>query len=314
MHRPTPVPDHLARRAFHRSEARAAGLSDRMLDHPRFVRVHPCVYRLASTELDRAGAIEAARLALPDDAVLSHTTRLEVAGVDVGDPLLHFTIGRELHLEYDGVMLHRTVKLPPCDGVGVGLAAAWVQSASVLAPIWAIAAADRLIAKQLATAAELTEAAVLDPWRPGAELVEQLVPWVDPRSASFPESRTRVFLRAAGLEAPEVNAPITDGPDLLAVGDLVFRRWRLVVEYEGRQHAFDTRQFEWDIERYRRLREAGWSYLRLTARDLANPRRLARLVHRALVAQGYDGPAPDFGTVWAWTTSSPRLRVPDRTR
>lgn len=285
-----------------------------MLDHPRFVRVHPSVFRLASTELDRAGEIAAAQLALPGDAVLSHTTRLELAGVDVGDPVLHFTIGRELHLEYDGVMLHRTVKLPPCDGLGVSLAAAWVQSASVLSPIWAIAAADRLIARKLTTMATLVEVAVLDPWRPGAELVEQLVPWVDARSASFPESRTRVLLRAAGLEAPEVNAPIMDGPDLLAVGDLVFRRWRLVVEYEGRQHAFDTRQFEWDIERYRRLSESGWRYLRLTARDLANPRRLARLVHRALVAQGYDGPEPDFGTVWAWTTSSPRLRVAHRIR
>lgn len=281
-----------------------------MLDHPRFVRVHPCVFRLKSTKLDRAGLIAAARLAVPEDAVVSHSTRLEVAGVDVGDTTIRFTIGRELHLEYEGVMLHRTVKLPPCDEQGVAVSAAWVQSTSVLPPISAIAAADQLLAKQMATRAGFIEAAALDPWRPGSEMVEHVLPWVDAASASFPESRTRVFLRAAGLEAPEVNAEIMDGPDLLAIGDLVLRRWRLVVEYEGRHHALDPRQFEWDIERYRRLREAGWSYLCLTARDLRNPRRLVHLVHRSLVAQGYDGPAPEFGAVWNWVTSTPRLRVP----
>ncbi|WP_229054971.1 hypothetical protein [Aeromicrobium sp. Leaf350] len=314
MQRPTPLPAHLAHRAFHRREAIEAGLTDRMLDHPRFVRMHPCVFRLASTTLDRTGLLAAACLALPQDAVVSHTTRLEIAGVHAGERLLHFTIGRELHLTYDGVMLHRTVKLPPTDASGVTIPAAWVQSASILPPIRAVAVADRLLASGLATREAIEAVAARDPWRPGAELVEHLMPWIDPAAASIPESQTRTIIRAACLEAPEVNARIMDGPDLLAIGDLVFRRWRLIVEYEGRQHAMDPQQFAWDIERYRRLREAGWNYLRITARDLANPRRLVRLVHRALVAQGYDGPPPEFGVVWEWLFRAPRLRVPSSAR
>lgn len=300
------LPDHLAARAFHRREALAAGLTSRMLEHPRFVRIHHAVYRLESTRLDRLGQIEAAALALPDDAVASHMTRLEIAGVRVGSPTLHFTVARDLHLELEGVMLHRTVKLPPCDARGVSPAGAWVQSASILRPIDVVAAADWLVANQVTDRAALAAAADLDPWRPGASRVGRLLPWVDGRSASVPESQTRVLIGAAGLERPEVNGRVMDGTHVVAIGDLVWRRWRLLVEYEGRQHALDARQFAWDIERYRRLREMGWNYLQITARDLANPRHLVRLVHRALVAQGYDGPAPTFGEVWRWIHRVPQ--------
>jgi len=306
----TPVPHHLVDRAFTRAEAIAAGLTDRMLDHPRFIRVHPCVYRLRTTRLDRRGCIAAAALALPVDAVLSHTTRLELEGVSVGESRLHFTIGRELHLELDDVMLHRTVKLPPLDAAGVSVPAAWIQAASIITPVRAISAADRLLANDHVTRGALEMVVALDPWRPGAEMVERLLPWLDPRSASMPESAVRVLIAGAGLEVPEVNVPVLSGPGPRAIGDLVYRRWRLLVEYEGRHHALDTSQFAWDIERYREVQEAGWAYLRLTARDLANPRRLVRLVHQALVAQGYDGPPPEFGPTWHWLLRTPRLRVP----
>lgn len=300
------LPDDLAGRAFHRREALAAGLTSRTLEHPRFVRIHHAVYRLESTHLDRLGQIKAAALALPADAMVSHTTRLEIAGVRVGPATFHFTVARDLHLDLEGVMLHRTVKLPPCDTTGVSPASAWVQSASILRPIDVVAAADWLLAHRFADRAALAAAADLDPWRPGASRADRLLPWIDGRSASVPESQTRITLGAAGLERPEVNGRVMDGSQLVAIGDLVWRRWRLLVEYEGRQHALDATQFAWDIERYRRLREMGWNYLQITARDLANPRRLVRIVHRALVAQGYDGPAPTYGEVWQWIHAVPR--------
>lgn len=300
------LPDDLAGRAFHRREALAAGLTSCTLEHPRFVRIHHAVYRLESTHLDRLGQIKAAALALPADAMVSHTTRLEIAGVRVGPATFHFTVARDLHLDLEGVMLHRTVKLPPCDTTGVSPASAWVQSASILRPIDVVAAADWLLAHRFADRAALAAAADLDPWRPGASRADRLLPWIDGRSASVPESQTRITLGAAGLERPEVNGRVMDGSQLVAIGDLVWRRWRLLVEYEGRQHALDATQFAWDIERYRRLREMGWNYLQITARDLANPRRLVRIVHRALVAQGYDGPAPTYGEVWQWIHAVPR--------
>ncbi|WP_344200640.1 hypothetical protein [Aeromicrobium alkaliterrae] len=266
----------------------------------------PRVYRLATTQLDRAGLIAAAVLALPDDVVVSHMTRLELVGVRLGPPTLHFTVARDLHRPMDGVMLHRTVKLPPLDRVGASISAAWVQTASTLRPLDVVAAGDHVLRKGLATPESFAAVADLDPWRPGAGRVAQLLPLIDSRSASVQESRTRVSISAAGLEPPEVNASVFDGPQLVAVGDLVGRRWKLLVEYEGRQHALDPQQFAWDIERYRILRQLGWQYLQVTARDLANPVRLVRLVHRALVAQGYDGPPPSFGELWQWCHRAPR--------
>ncbi len=311
MRTPREVPEELHGRPFHRREAISLGVTSRMLQHPRFVHLHPQVYRLADTTLDRRSHIEAAALALPADAKVSHMTRLELVGLSAGASELHFTIARELHLDLDGVMLHRTVKMPPRDRIGVSVSAAWVQSASMLKPIVVVALADRLIAAGRTDLVALAEVAAIDPWRPGAELVEALVGWVDPRSASFPESQVRIVLRAAGLPAPEVNALLWDEDDgSRVIGDLVLRRWKVVVEYEGRQHAFDDRQFAWDIERYRMVRERGWIYVRITARDLASPRRVAHLVHRALTERGYDGPTPSFGAEWDWIFRTPRLRIP----
>ena len=49
------------------------------------------------------------------------------AGFDVGDAWpLHFVVEGDLHLALDGVFLHRTVKMPPCDEEHVSIEAAFV--------------------------------------------------------------------------------------------------------------------------------------------------------------------------------------------
>lgn len=298
MRMPTPVPDHLADRAFSRQEALESGISARMIDHPRFVQVHPSVYRLATTLLDRRGEIDAARLALPADAALSHTTRLELAGWSIGPPGLHFTIARDLHLDIPRISLHRTVRMPPLDERGVAMTAAWIQAGSLVSPLQLVAAGDRLAAEGQLDPSLVLDLADRDPWRPGTDAAVSVLPLIDPRSASIPESGVRVTLVGAGLERPEVNAPIMDGGEIIGFGDLVFRRWRLILEHEGRQHAESPRQFRRDIEKYQRYRELGWSYRQLTARDVGRPRQMVNDVHHALLAQGYDGPAPQFGSDW----------------
>ncbi len=84
----------------------------------------------------------------------------------------------------------------------------------------------------------------------------------------------------------------------LGCGDLVYRRWKLLIEYEGRQHAMDPVQFASDIDRYSRWRADGWDYLQVTQARLASPRALVRRVHGMLVERGYDGPVPEFGAGW----------------
>ena len=102
----------------------------------------------------------------------------------------------------------------------------------------------------------------------------------------------------AGLPIPEVNVPIRHGGEQIAIVDLLLAYWRLVLEYEGRQHALDTTQFQADIFRYSRLRTAGYEYVQITQSMLNQPRALALHIHQALLNRGYGGPPPQFGRRW----------------
>ena len=64
------IPDDLMRRPFTRAEAIAAGVSPRMLQGRRFVRIHPAVYRHVDHVMSHADAIEAARLHGAADVVV----------------------------------------------------------------------------------------------------------------------------------------------------------------------------------------------------------------------------------------------------
>ena len=81
-------------------------------------------------------------------------------------------------------------------------------------------------------------------------------------------------------------------------GDLVYRRFRVIVEYDGWHHERDARQRQKDHLRRERLEAAGWTVIVITAADMKDPLGIVRRVHNALVARGYCGPAPVMGTTW----------------
>lgn len=315
MRPPRPVPAHLAHRAFSRSEAIEAGITPRMLQHARFVEVHPSVYRLDTVELDERGRVEAARLCLPPDARVSHATRLRMLGAVRGDLLpLHFTIGRDLHLAVDDIALHRTVVMPPGDDTAVSVEAAFVGYVATARLIDQVAVGDWLLHRGHTSSEALAAFATREPWRPGAREVLDLLPLLDQRSRSMPESEVRVCLEVAGLPRPEANVDVRDeAGTFLACGDLVYVLWRFLLEYEGGQHFTDPDQIASDVDRYARLRRHDWAYLQLTKRHLSLPRSMVGRVHRELVARGYDGPPPVFGARWDELFRRPRRRSRPRT-
>lgn len=308
MRPPRPVPAHLATRAFNRSEALAAGITPRMLQHPRFVDVYPSVYRLAEVELDERGLIDAAGRALPAEARVSHGTRLRLLGVERG-PLepIHFTIARELHLKIPGIMLHRTIAMPPHDSETVSVEAAYLGLAATARQIDLIVVGDWLLHRRHMTKESVLALAQAQPWRPGSAEVVAVVPRLDGRARSMPESETRAFLAVAGLPTPEVNLDVFDDDGVfLGCGDLVYLLWRLFIEYEGGQHWTDADQIASDVDRYGRLRRGDWDYVQVTKKHLAAPKQMVRTIHRALVARGYDGPTPEFGAAWDALFRAPR--------
>jgi hypothetical protein len=300
MPRAIPLPPEIADVPFTRAEGLAAGLTQRVFDGSRLRRVHPNVWASRDLDLTPALVLTAARKAMPARAHLSHVSRLHLAGLDLGAPSpVHFTVSGDLHLDLDGIVLHRTVRLPPVDHDGVTPSAAWVQMASGATTSDLVVAGDWLLRTRAGTREAIAEAALRDPWRPGSREALLVLPLLDERSASPTESRCRLLLTAAGLPPSGANVDVCrhDGT-VLARLDLPYAAQQLSVEYEGRQHLHDARQWTRDLARYADLRLLGWDYVQVTAEMLRQPKALVLLVHRRLVTRGYRGPSPSFGLAW----------------
>ena len=86
--------------------------------------------------------------------------------------------------------------------------------------------------------------------------------------------------------------------ETVVIGDLVYKKWRVVVEYEGSHHQQDRQQYVADLGRYALMRAEEVRYVQVTHEKLAHARTLVGEVFRTLVAQGYAGAPPTFGERW----------------
>lgn len=112
----------------------------------------------------------------------------------------------------------------------------------------------------------------------GAVALRQALTLVRPGVRSPMESRARLMFLTAGFPEPEVNAPLTDAAgEWLAEGDLVWRRHRVVGEYQGEDHA-DRRRRSTDSFRRTLVEDNDWRVKELWAEDVwRRPRRIATL-------------------------------------
>ncbi|WP_370614194.1 hypothetical protein [Mumia sp. Pv 4-285] len=299
MPAPTPIPDSLLHGPFTRAEAKRTGLPSKALLGKRFTRVHPRVWVHVDHPMSDLDLITAAALAAPSYAKLTDAARLRALGYD-DLPLrpICFVVPDDHHVALDGVLVHRTKTMPPLDDVGATPAAAFIGCCAEERLIDLIAAGDWLVRHGHTSIAAIVELAARDDWRPGAARALEVAPQLNPRARSPRESKLRAYLVAAGLPVPEVNVELEVDGRMLGCVDLLYRRWMLVIEYEGRQHAEDDHQFNVDISRYEGFRDRRVTYVQVTNGRFANPRALVILVHQKLVACGYDGPAPSFGQRW----------------
>ena len=294
-----PIPPHLCHRPFSRSEAAAAGVSARMLTGQRFVRVMPTVYRHRDHRMTDADWVTAARLALPDRAHLTGITRIQELGLDHGPRLpVRMVVEGDLHLAVRHVSLHRTKRLPPTDDDGVVPAAAFIAYCRRAHVVDAIKVGDWLLHHGHMTRCELHELAVAQQWRAGAPEALWVLDHLDGEARSLPESETRAVLGFAGLPAPAVNRTLRLAEDRTLIGDLVYERWRVVVEYEGAHHQEERTQYVSDLGRYAVMRRHDIRYVQVTHEKLRHARTLVGEVYRELLDRGYDGPPPSFRGAW----------------
>lgn len=171
----------------------------------------------------------------------------------------------------------------------VSPARVWVQLAPLLTLDELVAAGDGLVRRQspLSTLPELAEA--VRPGERGAELVHRALPLLRAGADSAKETDLRLVLARSGLPEPEVNGEVVMLSGDSTPGDLVFRPWKVLAEYDGQQHRVSRRQFERDVLRLEELARSGWTVVRVIDVHLDDPRSVVARVARALRDHGWRG-------------------------
>ncbi|AYG02173.1 hypothetical protein D7I44_00595 [Gryllotalpicola protaetiae] len=162
------------------------------------------------------------------------------------------------------------------------------ELASVLELDELIAAGDRMLADKpylLATRRHLESAAAAHGSGRGARTLRDAIPQMREDVWSPRETWVRLVIARAGLPEPSSNRRI-DGPDgkLVAIGDLVYEKLKIVIEYEGERWHNDP----WsviDVDRYNKLVLLGWSIIRIRKHHTAAD--VERMVGDALALRGW---------------------------
>jgi Protein of unknown function (DUF559) len=289
-----------------RARARAIGLPLTELLGPSFDRLFYDTY--VATPDPSSLKIRAATVLqrLPAASHVSHHTAVRLwGGVAPESPDIHVSMGsREARCRRRGVAAHlagaaaRTVSHR---GLTMSTPA---QSFLDLASV-GVSLIDLVIAGD-----SLVKATGLDP----GELVAAAEAWLGRnakrgrRAAALVragvdspmETRLRLLIIFAGLPEPEVNLVLRD-----SVGswqwrfDLCYRSWKIIVEYDGRQHAFDDRQWSHDLDRREELERLGWRLIVIQSNGIyERPLRTLQRIRAALEERGAGGLPKKFNQEW----------------
>ncbi len=269
---------------FRGSDAVAAGtMTVHRLRHD-FTRVYRDVYVPRRTVITPALRARAAWLFAGPNAVLTGWSAAALYGatwVDADAPAEVIRPGH--HRAPPGMLVHNCALRPDevctVDGMQVVTAArAAFDLGRRLPRRDAIAALDDLCRTTGISVEDIAVVAKCHPHTPGMRDLLDRLPFVDPGAESPPETHTRLAIVDAGLPRPETQIVHVKHGREFARSDMGWRRWHLLVEYDGSHHWLDGAQRSWDIERAEQIEELGWTIVRVDAQLLY--RRPAALVHR----------------------------------
>lgn len=319
-----PLPPEFSGGAFSLRQGRAAGLGDERMRGPDLIRPFRGVRIAKDAPPAQDGYLERNDLPAPPPELVARCAALAVALGD--EPVFtHLTAARlwpvplplelpagDLHVgvapparppRRQGVCAHklldtRAFVIPRHDRRIVDPATMFCQLGALLSVEDLVAVGDALIRAPVhphplddrpwLTLDELTERVALFRGR-GKARASSAVGRVRPGAESRPETLVRLAIVDAGLPEPEVNVEVHGpGRNRLGRADLLYRTWRVIVEYDGDQHRTDTRQWDRDVQRLERFAAQGWVVVRITGRAFFGDRAtsIAR-VEQALHAAGW---------------------------
>lgn len=293
-------------RPFSRADARRAGIGLRELLGPRFHKIFYDCYVASTVPITTELRADAALGISPPGSCVSHFTAAQLWGVvvpDVSD--VHLTVpsqagrtvrrGVKAHAAAEGSATTRINALPITTPpqTFLDLAAAGLDLVAL------VVLGDSLIKSRRTTARQLAEAAIM--WRGrGAKVARRAAGYVRDGVDSVTESRLRMLLVVAGLPEPQVNFIMRhpDGSWRMRF-DLCYPALKLIIEYDGRQHAMNSAQWQRDLRRREELDALGWRLIVVTAADLFDaPEQVLARVRVALIECGATGIRRQFKTDW----------------
>ncbi|KAA1424975.1 DUF559 domain-containing protein [Mumia zhuanghuii] len=306
-----PIPDALASRPFTLDTARRHGFARQDLSGTRFRRVLRGVYAVASLADTLVLTLRAAILLLPDDAVASHLTALRLWGLELRALFpLHFSTNTTRVCERSDLRLHRrrgrlrayVRHRIACTGPD----RTYVDCGTILNLVEFVMTAEHLIHQSHTALADLR--AYLDQCHiDGVVRARRAFAYVRERVESPMETLVRLALVFARLPEPDPNPDVLDAAGrFVARCDLVYWKYRVIVEYDGAWHERSKKQRARDRTRREALERLGWTVIVVLEDDLANKKAIVWRVYGALRDNGYDGPRPHFNAMWTrWFASHP---------
>ncbi|MFD4422975.1 hypothetical protein ACFWN7_15940 [Agromyces sp. NPDC058484] len=230
-------------------------------------------------------------------AAFSHATAAMLWGLPLPARLqsasvLHITVwGGAYPPRVRNVVGHRTTD-PPRTALRGGLllispADSWCQLSRMLDELELIEAGDRLLGRPtpLATVHELDDAIARYGQRRGCRVLRAARERLRAGSESPKETGLRLEVIAAGFPDPEPNGIIQLRSGRSTHGDLVFRRWKVLLEYDGDHHREDASQWAKDVDRLNELAGNGWLVIRVNKRSRFG--EIARQLADALELRGW---------------------------
>ncbi|WP_344689620.1 DUF559 domain-containing protein [Blastococcus jejuensis] len=242
-------------------------------------RLFQNVYADPGLPLDHQLLARGAMLVMPDDAVLggrSAAAWYDAPFATPADPVLVLVPPTSAWRGPRGIRVHRT-EVASGEVRLIENAREAVRVTTPLRTAWeigtlervgnAVALLDAMVGAQHLTYESLERLAREGRGRWGSRRFSKVVPLVDGRSQSRPESLVRVACVRAGLPAPVPQFVVQSAGRWLGQVDLAWPEHRLIVEYEGPHH-FEEHKIVQDDGRYARLIAAGWRVIRLSTADL----------------------------------------------
>jgi len=284
------------RMPFSRADARRAGIPVKHLTSARFRKLFHDLYICADVPVTQAVLASAALRISPAGSHTSHFTAAEIwGGVVPSQPLTHVSsrVGCT-RSERQGVGSHESSRGSQVVTFrGLRLSSpeqAFIDVATEITIVDLVVLGDSLVKAKRTTTGELMEAA--QAWKgKGGRPARRAACLVRAGVDSPMETRLRMLMVLAGLPEPVVNYIQYDAMGTWAKRfDLSYPDLLLIIEYDGRQHAEDDRQWGRDIDRREELDADGWRVIVVRSKGIyVEPHRTLERIVDAMRARGARG-------------------------